>query len=693
MPPPQPLRSTASPAVARVARRAAGATRARARSFRGPARRHRRVARAGRGRSRGRLDADRAGSDGAGGGRGSLAWTCARSPTRFFRSATTSRWTVRSCAAPRTRAGFDVVRWSARRNRRRSHWRSPIASWRAPGPAAPVRIPGRHERPGAPAPRGAHRPQRVSRARRAVRGRRASKRVSVAVARVRRSGERRLPEPSGYALGKAHIRVMHLAAMARVTRLPLEELQRLAKESPVFAPGAENYARMGALAAIWPEPSSALVEDALAELLRDAGSRADARIAAGRERGGRVLAEPTADAVARRVAARRCHARGATTGSTCGRQARSRVRPAETVAYGAGVARGQAARSSSRASMPATTRSRSGSRCRAASRRAGSRASLDAPTSCTTAIRSPSRRRRRPSPPRTPARCRASPRRWRATRFRSACTAPPPGTASPAITRPPTSTSSWRSRRAPNSRRASRGVRRRHARLPLAHRRRGARAGRTRHRVARARGLAGPAVVLAKGERDVAIVAPASRWRRCDDDIPRAVRAAARRVAARSHRRAHPRAVSRGRAVSQAGARSAPERRRASRHVDRDLLPRHRVAALLLPDHRGARRGRRSVAVAHGRAANRRVRDAAGDGRHQRIAARSSTWVSCARRSGRCRREATRARRAPHAPGCAARTAPPSSRPAAAPASVAHRRAVTHPLRPRRGARGGRGRL
>lgn len=102
-----------------------------------------------------------------------------------------------------------------------------------------------------------------------------------------------------YALGKAQIRVMHLAAMARVTRLPLEELQRLAKESPVFAPGAENYARMGALAAIWPEPSSALVEDALAELLRDAGSRADARIAAGRERGGRVLAEPTADAVAR----------------------------------------------------------------------------------------------------------------------------------------------------------------------------------------------------------------------------------------------------------------------------------------------------------------------------------------------------------------------------------------------------------
>lgn len=102
-----------------------------------------------------------------------------------------------------------------------------------------------------------------------------------------------------YALARAQIRVMDLAAMARVTRLPLEQLQKLAEDSPVFAPGAENYARMGALQAIWAEPSAALLDDALAELLRDAGSGIDRRIELGHQHGGRVLAQPIAAAVAR----------------------------------------------------------------------------------------------------------------------------------------------------------------------------------------------------------------------------------------------------------------------------------------------------------------------------------------------------------------------------------------------------------
>ena len=38
-----------------------------------------------------------------------------------------------------------------------------------------------------------------------------------------------------YALAEAQIRVMDLKAMARVTRIPLEQLQKLARESPVFA--------------------------------------------------------------------------------------------------------------------------------------------------------------------------------------------------------------------------------------------------------------------------------------------------------------------------------------------------------------------------------------------------------------------------------------------------------------------------
>ena len=101
-----------------------------------------------------------------------------------------------------------------------------------------------------------------------------------------------------YALGNAQIRVMDLHAMARVTRLPHEQLQKLARESPVFAPGADNYAKMGALSAIWPEPSAALLCGALDEVMRET-SQADGRLAAGHERGGRVLGEPTAAAVAR----------------------------------------------------------------------------------------------------------------------------------------------------------------------------------------------------------------------------------------------------------------------------------------------------------------------------------------------------------------------------------------------------------
>ena len=102
-----------------------------------------------------------------------------------------------------------------------------------------------------------------------------------------------------YALAEAQIRVMDLKAMARVTRIPLEQLQKLARESPVFAPGAENYARMGALQAIWAVPTAALLEAALTDLLRDAPAARDTRIRVGHQRGGRQLAEPAMATVAR----------------------------------------------------------------------------------------------------------------------------------------------------------------------------------------------------------------------------------------------------------------------------------------------------------------------------------------------------------------------------------------------------------
>jgi malonate decarboxylase gamma subunit len=101
-----------------------------------------------------------------------------------------------------------------------------------------------------------------------------------------------------YALADAQIRVMDLHAMARVTRLPHEELVKLARESPVFAPGADNYAKMGALTAIWPQPTPELLCDALTDLVRHSSS-VDVRLATGHARGGRTLGEPTSSAVVR----------------------------------------------------------------------------------------------------------------------------------------------------------------------------------------------------------------------------------------------------------------------------------------------------------------------------------------------------------------------------------------------------------
>jgi malonate decarboxylase gamma subunit len=92
------------------------------------------------------------------------------------------------------------------------------------------------------------------------------------------------------ALPEAEIRVMNLPAMARVTRLPEERLRALAAASPVFAPGAENYVRMGAIDALW---DGDLAADLLAAL-RDAAT-VDMRRELGFARGGRKLAAMIAE--------------------------------------------------------------------------------------------------------------------------------------------------------------------------------------------------------------------------------------------------------------------------------------------------------------------------------------------------------------------------------------------------------------
>jgi malonate decarboxylase gamma subunit len=95
-----------------------------------------------------------------------------------------------------------------------------------------------------------------------------------------------------YALPDATIRVMGLPAMARITKVPEERLTELAQSNPVFAPGPENYLRMGGLQAIWNSDLAAQLKAALAEPITG-----DRRSALGLERGGRRLAQPVIEAV------------------------------------------------------------------------------------------------------------------------------------------------------------------------------------------------------------------------------------------------------------------------------------------------------------------------------------------------------------------------------------------------------------
>ncbi len=101
------------------------------------------------------------------------------------------------------------------------------------------------------------------------------------------------------ALPDAQVRVMDLRAMSRVTKIELERLQALAQASPVFAPGADNYWRMGAVDALWDDTGEDW-RDRLAAVLAEAREAAggDRRAALGAERGGRSLAAAIAGEVA-----------------------------------------------------------------------------------------------------------------------------------------------------------------------------------------------------------------------------------------------------------------------------------------------------------------------------------------------------------------------------------------------------------
>lgn len=96
-----------------------------------------------------------------------------------------------------------------------------------------------------------------------------------------------------HAVAGAHPWVMSLAAMARVTKIPLERLTELSRSSAVLAPGLEGFVRLGAIEPPWAPPLAPLLEAALA---RPAAQ--DRRMGEGLARGGRLLAAQVAARVA-----------------------------------------------------------------------------------------------------------------------------------------------------------------------------------------------------------------------------------------------------------------------------------------------------------------------------------------------------------------------------------------------------------
>ncbi|MCB8877127.1 biotin-independent malonate decarboxylase subunit gamma [Acidisoma silvae] len=98
------------------------------------------------------------------------------------------------------------------------------------------------------------------------------------------------------ALPGAHPAVMDLPSMARVTKLPIERLQKMAEVTPVFAPGLENLAQTGAIHQTL-DPIADLADQILAVIGQPTGR--DNRGTLGATRGGR----PKAAAVAARIEA------------------------------------------------------------------------------------------------------------------------------------------------------------------------------------------------------------------------------------------------------------------------------------------------------------------------------------------------------------------------------------------------------
>jgi malonate decarboxylase gamma subunit len=88
--------------------------------------------------------------------------------------------------------------------------------------------------------------------------------------------------------------VMKLEAISRVTKMPLEKLQALAAKVSVFAPGSQNFYRMGGIYEMWTDQ----FPDRLQYLIGSDISK-DLRVQLGHERGGREAAQAIIEDVLR----------------------------------------------------------------------------------------------------------------------------------------------------------------------------------------------------------------------------------------------------------------------------------------------------------------------------------------------------------------------------------------------------------
>lgn len=101
-----------------------------------------------------------------------------------------------------------------------------------------------------------------------------------------------------FALETSQVKVMDLNAMSRVTKIPVQRLKELSQSSAIFAPGVENFYKMGAISEIWHRLDHTLIVDAIQQQRADIESYlTDDRRKIATQRQGRLRCDAIIEAV------------------------------------------------------------------------------------------------------------------------------------------------------------------------------------------------------------------------------------------------------------------------------------------------------------------------------------------------------------------------------------------------------------